>query len=85
MLIVGIQFSFFIIVASASAYAEHLGGSAVFAGLAIGIPTVFSGFALFFIDKYNPRTLKHLPLYTLYHTDRPQRVMCGPSVLPMLP
>ncbi|EAU93280.1 membrane transporter [Coprinopsis cinerea okayama7 len=40
------QVTFFIIVSSASAYAEHLGGTATFSGLTIGIPTVFSGLAL---------------------------------------
>ncbi|KAF9042118.1 major facilitator superfamily domain-containing protein [Panaeolus papilionaceus] len=43
--------SFFIIVSSASAYAEHLGGSATFSGLTIGIPTVFSGLLLLFITR----------------------------------
>ncbi|KAH9487241.1 hypothetical protein JR316_0001310 [Psilocybe cubensis] len=47
------QLSFFIIVSSASAYAEHLGGSATFSGLTIGIPTVFSGFTLIFVTKYD--------------------------------
>ncbi|KDR68701.1 hypothetical protein GALMADRAFT_256505 [Galerina marginata CBS 339.88] len=45
------QASFFIVVSSASAYAEHLGGSATFSGLTIGIPTVFSGFALIFVTR----------------------------------
>ncbi|KAF8149959.1 major facilitator superfamily domain-containing protein [Crassisporium funariophilum] len=45
------QFSFFIVVSSASAYAEFLGGSATFSGLTIGIPTVFSGIALIFITR----------------------------------
>ncbi|TFY58527.1 hypothetical protein EVG20_g8116 [Dentipellis fragilis] len=40
------QISFFIIVSSSSAYAEHLGGSATFSGLVIGIPTAFSGLTL---------------------------------------
>ncbi|KAF8882234.1 major facilitator superfamily domain-containing protein, partial [Infundibulicybe gibba] len=40
------QVSFFIIVSSASAYAEHLGGTATFSGLTIGIPTLFAGAAL---------------------------------------
>ncbi|PPQ78813.1 hypothetical protein CVT25_010682 [Psilocybe cyanescens] len=47
------QLSFFIVVSSASVYAEHLGGSATFSGLTIGIPTIFSGFALIFITKYD--------------------------------
>ncbi|TFY79248.1 hypothetical protein EWM64_g4763 [Hericium alpestre] len=41
-----LQISFFIIVSSSSAYAEHLGGSATFSGLVIGIPTAFSGLSL---------------------------------------
>ncbi|PPQ98972.1 hypothetical protein CVT24_003468 [Panaeolus cyanescens] len=45
------QVTFFIIVSSASAYAEHLGGSATFSGLTIGIPTVFSGLLLLFITR----------------------------------
>lgn len=40
------KISFFIIVSSANLYAEHLGGSATFSGLVIGIPTVFSGLSL---------------------------------------
>ncbi|KAF9554775.1 membrane transporter [Agrocybe pediades] len=45
------QLSFFIIVSSASFYAEHLGGSATFSGLTIGIPTVFSGITLIFVTR----------------------------------
>ena len=41
-----LQISFFIIISSSSAYSKHLGGSATFSGLVIGIPTVFSGIAL---------------------------------------
>ncbi|KAJ7752904.1 MFS general substrate transporter [Mycena metata] len=40
------QFSAYVTVSSASAYAAHLGGSTVFAGLTIGIPNVFSGLLL---------------------------------------
>ena len=40
------QISFFIIVSSSNAYAQHLGGTSTFSGLVIGIPTVFSGLAL---------------------------------------
>ena len=36
----------FIVVSSASKYAEYLGGTATFAGLVIGIPVVFAGIAL---------------------------------------
>ncbi|KAF8972579.1 major facilitator superfamily domain-containing protein [Flammula alnicola] len=45
------QFSFFVIVSSASLYAELLGGSATFSGLTIGIPTVFSGIGLIFVTR----------------------------------
>ncbi|KAH9964517.1 major facilitator superfamily domain-containing protein [Russula dissimulans] len=41
-----LQTTFFIIVSSGSEYAEHLGGSATFSGLVIGIPTVISGMSL---------------------------------------
>ncbi|TFK31844.1 membrane transporter [Crucibulum laeve] len=47
------QFSFFVIISSASAYTEHLGGTATFSGLTIGIPTVLSGIALIFVAKYD--------------------------------
>ncbi|KAJ6513535.1 membrane transporter [Mycena vulgaris] len=47
-----LQFSFFVTVSSASAYAEYLGGSALFSGLTIGIPTVFSGLLLIPLTKY---------------------------------
>ncbi|KAJ7651414.1 major facilitator superfamily domain-containing protein [Roridomyces roridus] len=46
-----LQFSFFVTVSSASAYAESLGGSALFSGLTIGIPTVFSGLMLIPLKK----------------------------------
>ncbi len=64
------QLSFFIIVSSSNAYAHHLGGTSTFAGLVIGIPTVFSGLTL-------------LPLLKL---DRggysiPLHCACGASVL----
>ncbi|KAI0307521.1 major facilitator superfamily domain-containing protein [Multifurca ochricompacta] len=41
-----LQTTFFIIVSSGSKYAEHLGGSATFSGLVIGVPTVISGITL---------------------------------------
>ncbi|OSX62819.1 hypothetical protein POSPLADRAFT_1140707 [Postia placenta MAD-698-R-SB12] len=41
-----LQVSFFIVVSSSDQYAQHLGGTATFSGLVIGIPTVFSGLAL---------------------------------------
>ncbi|KAJ7908634.1 hypothetical protein B0H13DRAFT_2496163 [Mycena leptocephala] len=47
------QFSFFVTVSSAAVYAEYLGGSALFSGLTIGIPTVFSGLALIPLTKYD--------------------------------
>ena len=46
-----VQFSFFVIISSASVYAERLGGSAAFSGLIMGIPTAFSGIALIFITR----------------------------------
>jgi len=45
--------SFFIVVSSASLYAEILGGTATFSGLIIGIPTVFSGLLLLVVTKYD--------------------------------
>ncbi|KAF8170363.1 major facilitator superfamily domain-containing protein [Pholiota molesta] len=45
------QVSFFIVVSSASVYTQHLGGTAIFAGLTIGIPTIFSGIGLIFITR----------------------------------
>ncbi|KIP02457.1 hypothetical protein PHLGIDRAFT_95974 [Phlebiopsis gigantea 11061_1 CR5-6] len=41
-----LQISFFIVVSSSNAYAQHLGGTSTFSGLVIGIPTAFSGLAL---------------------------------------
>ncbi|KAJ7648656.1 major facilitator superfamily domain-containing protein [Mycena polygramma] len=48
-----LQFSFFVTVSSAAMYAEYLGGSALFSGLTIGIPTVFSGLALIPLTRYD--------------------------------
>ncbi|KAJ7908477.1 hypothetical protein B0H13DRAFT_2331345 [Mycena leptocephala] len=48
-----LQFSFFVTVSSAAVYAEYPGGSALFSGLTIGIPTVFSGLALIPLTKYD--------------------------------
>ncbi|KAJ7217335.1 major facilitator superfamily domain-containing protein [Mycena pura] len=48
-----LQFSFFVTVSSAASYAEVLGGSALFSGLTIGIPTVFSGLALIPLTRYD--------------------------------
>ncbi|KAJ3510442.1 hypothetical protein NLJ89_g4669 [Agrocybe chaxingu] len=45
------QITFFIVVSSASAYTEHLGGSPTFAGLIIGIPALCSGLALLVITR----------------------------------
>ncbi|KAF8998734.1 major facilitator superfamily domain-containing protein [Cyathus striatus] len=47
------QFSFFIIVPSASLYAKYLGGSSTFAGLVIGIPTVFAGITLLVVKRFD--------------------------------
>jgi hypothetical protein len=47
------QVSFFIVVSSSSAYAEHLGGNATFSGVVIGIPTVFAGLALIPMMRYD--------------------------------
>ncbi|KAF8885257.1 membrane transporter [Gymnopilus junonius] len=47
------QMSFFIIVSSASVYAELLGGTATFSGLIIGIPPAISGLSLLFISRYD--------------------------------
>ncbi|TFK28352.1 MFS general substrate transporter [Coprinopsis marcescibilis] len=47
------QIMFFIIVSSASAYAEYLGGSATFSGLTIGIPPVFGGLALLVTTRFD--------------------------------
>ncbi|KAF8645989.1 hypothetical protein AX16_007416 [Volvariella volvacea WC 439] len=55
------QISFFIIVSAASAYAEHLGGTATFSGLTIGIPTAFAGLALLPMARYDKDQYK-IPL-----------------------
>ncbi|KAL1943717.1 hypothetical protein VTO73DRAFT_4162 [Trametes versicolor] len=47
------QISFFIVVSSSNAYAQHLGGTSTFSGLVIGIPTAFSGMALLPLMKYD--------------------------------
>ncbi|KAK7061045.1 hypothetical protein VNI00_000780 [Paramarasmius palmivorus] len=48
-----LQISFFIIVSSSNEYAQHLGGTATFSGIVIGIPTVFSGITLVPLMKYD--------------------------------
>ncbi|KAI0252669.1 major facilitator superfamily domain-containing protein, partial [Lactifluus subvellereus] len=53
-----LQTTFFIIVSSGSRYAEHLGGSATFSGLVIGIPTVFSGMVLVPLVRWDGGTYK---------------------------
>ncbi|KAF8893182.1 hypothetical protein CPB84DRAFT_1783390, partial [Gymnopilus junonius] len=53
--------SFFMIVSSASIYAELLGGTATFSGLIIGIPPAISGLSLLFISRYDGGMLLHLP------------------------
>ncbi|KAJ7700707.1 membrane transporter [Mycena rosella] len=60
-----LQFSFFVTVSSASAYAEYLGGSALFSGLTIGIPTVFSGLFLIPMTKFDQGRYS-LPLQIAY-------------------
>jgi hypothetical protein len=47
------QISFFIIVSSANAYAEHLGGSSTFSGLTIGVPAVFAALTLIPMVRYD--------------------------------
>ncbi|KAH6917733.1 membrane transporter [Coprinopsis sp. MPI-PUGE-AT-0042] len=48
-----LQTNFFVIVSTASMYAEYLGGTATFSGLVIGIPTVFSGLALLVTTRFD--------------------------------
>lgn len=64
------QISFFIIVSSSSSYAEHLGGTATFSGLTIGIPTAISGLALIPLMKYDQGSYL-----------RPLHFCCASSVL----
>ncbi|CAK5283418.1 unnamed protein product [Mycena citricolor] len=59
------QFAFFVTVSSAALYAEHLGGSALFSGLTIGIPTVFSGLALIPLTRYDEGRYTR-PLIAIY-------------------
>ncbi|KAJ7573655.1 major facilitator superfamily domain-containing protein [Mycena floridula] len=56
------QTSFFIIVSSSNEYAKHLGGSATFSGVVIGVPTVFSGLALIPLLRYDGGNYR-LPLH----------------------
>ncbi|KAH8105393.1 major facilitator superfamily domain-containing protein [Cristinia sonorae] len=65
-----LQISFFIIVSSSNLYAEHLGGSATFSGVVIGIPTLFSGMCLIPLVRIDKGK------YT-----RPLHFACGSSVL----
>ncbi|KAI0076672.1 MFS general substrate transporter [Panus rudis PR-1116 ss-1] len=65
-----LQISFFIIVSSSNLYAEHLGGSATFSGLVIGIPTVFSGLSLLPLMKYDQGGYR-----------RPLHFACGSALL----
>ncbi|KAJ6481079.1 major facilitator superfamily domain-containing protein [Mycena sanguinolenta] len=60
-----LQFAFFVTVSSAALYAEFLGGSALFAGLTIGIPTVFSGIVLIPLAKYDQGRYS-VPLKVVY-------------------
>ncbi|KAF8217170.1 membrane transporter [Mycena galopus ATCC 62051] len=59
------QFAFFVTVSSAALYAEYLGGSALFSGLTIGIPTVFSGIALIPMTRYDEGRYS-IPLKVVY-------------------
>ncbi|KAJ7736586.1 hypothetical protein DFH07DRAFT_779656 [Mycena maculata] len=55
-----LHFSFIVMVSSASAYAESLGGgSALFSGLTIGIPSAFSALALIPLAKYDEGRYGH--------------------------
>ncbi|KAJ7486658.1 membrane transporter [Mycena latifolia] len=65
-----LQFSAYVTVSSASAYAAYLGGSTVFAGLTIGIPNVFSGLVLIPVTKIDQGR------YT-----RPLRIACASLIL----
>ncbi|TCD71104.1 hypothetical protein EIP91_000198 [Steccherinum ochraceum] len=64
------QISFFIIVSSSNLYAEHLGGTATFSGVVIGIPTLVSGICLI------PLTRLDQGKYT-----RPLHFACATSIL----
>ncbi|KAF8623864.1 hypothetical protein AX17_007266 [Amanita inopinata Kibby_2008] len=65
-----LQTSFFIVVPSSNAYAHHLGGDATFAGLIIGVPTIFAGLALLPLLRYDKGGYK-LPLH----------ISCAASIL----
>jgi len=65
-----LQISFFIIVSSSNLYAEHLGGTATFSGVVIGIPTLFSGICLIPLVKIDQGR------YT-----RPLHFACASSIL----
>ncbi|KAJ7620976.1 major facilitator superfamily domain-containing protein [Roridomyces roridus] len=65
-----LQFSAYVTVSSATAYADHLGGTSVFAGLTIGVPNVLSGIVLI------PLTRLDEGRYT-----RPLRVVCAALIL----
>ncbi|KAF7356130.1 hypothetical protein MVEN_00943600 [Mycena venus] len=64
-----LQFVFFVTVSSAALYAVYLGGSALFSGLTIGIPIVFSGLALIPLTRYDggryslPLKVAHLSVF----------------------
>ncbi|KAL4243720.1 MFS transporter superfamily protein [Abortiporus biennis] len=64
------QLSFFIIVSSSNLYAAHLGGSATFSGLVIGIPTLISGLCLLPLMKIDQGVYR-----------RPMHFACGSAVL----
>ncbi|KAK7696389.1 hypothetical protein QCA50_001043 [Cerrena zonata] len=64
------QISFFIIVSSSNLYAEHLGGTATFSGIVIGIPTAISGLTLLPLMKYDQGRYR-----------RPLNFACASSIL----
>ncbi|KAF8131639.1 MFS general substrate transporter [Boletus edulis] len=62
-----LQLSFFVVISSSGKYVEHLGGNATFSGIAIGIPTLISGIALFPMTRYDKgryATALHIGCFT---------------------
>ncbi|RDB16989.1 hypothetical protein Hypma_002670 [Hypsizygus marmoreus] len=60
-----LQMSFYIVVSSANAYADHLGGTPTFSGLVIGIPSLIAGLTLFPMVKFDQGRYK-IPLTAGY-------------------
>ncbi|KAG6380755.1 hypothetical protein JVT61DRAFT_5138 [Boletus reticuloceps] len=61
------KLSFFVVISSSGKYVEHLGGNATFSGIAIGIPTLISGIALFPMTRYDKgryATALHIGCFT---------------------